>query len=102
MTIDEAKARLTGLAADPTDLVWLDENGKVAIRTLLAHTADYDALKGRLEDGECVALVRRAEVARLREALEVASDAIDGTRFPQTVATIAAALTRPDEPTKET
>lgn len=50
-TIDEAKARLRSLVEHAEWAEVEEDLVRVAhLRTLLAHTADYDALKGRLEE----------------------------------------------------
>jgi len=97
-TIDEARKRLAEfvwrndghleIARKPLTRVATETLRMLAadIPALLAHTADYDALKGRLED---FATWLRREGGRF----DMQEDDIEA---------LLAALTRPDEPTKET
>lgn len=48
-TIDEARKAIERWFAE-TSAGYVEDAPGDAIRTLLAHTADYDALKGRLEE----------------------------------------------------
>jgi len=69
-TIDEMKARLAGMLQS----VWIEDVERDAIRTLLAHTADYDALKGGLEQAAGAAMAEGWNACR-RSIYAVCEDA---------------------------